>query len=139
MSEKIKPEVRSIIDSWNEEVRRAGLELRSLIYETASQLPEVGRLSEMLKWNQPAYLTKQTGAGTTIRMGEAENGSRLGLYVHCQTTLVDSFRLHYSDQLEFDKNRAILLDPELDFPTSALRHCISLALTYHLVKNSQKS
>ncbi|MCP4071628.1 MAG: DUF1801 domain-containing protein [Hyphomicrobiales bacterium] len=132
ISEQIEPEVRAVIDSWSEEVRRAGLELRGLVYETASQLPEVGPLSEMLKWNQPAYLVKQTGAGTTIRMGQTKNGSRLGLYVHCQTTLVDTFRLHYCDQLEFEKKRAILLDPGLELPRGPLRHCISLALTYHL-------
>jgi hypothetical protein len=112
LSGTIEPEVRAVIEGWSKEVQSAGLNLRSLIYETARQLPEIGPLVEMLKWNQPAYLTRQSGTGTTVRMGEANNGTRLGLYVHCQTSLVETFRLHYPDQLEFDKNRGILLDPE---------------------------
>ncbi len=134
MALEIDPAVNAIIAGWSNPVREAALEVRSLIYDTASNLPQVGFLSEMLKWNQPAYLTNQTGAGTTIRMGETRDGTRLGLYVHCQTSLVDTFRLHYSDQLEFEKKRAIILHPEISQTLKPLRHCIALALTYHSSK-----
>jgi hypothetical protein len=134
MTMDIDPAVNAIIAGWSNPVREAALEVRSLIYDTASKLPQVGILSEMLKWNQPAYLTNQTGAGTTIRMGETRDGTRLGLYVHCQTSLVDTFRSHYSGQLEFEKKRAIILHPELSQTLKPLRHCIALALTYHSSK-----
>jgi len=65
---------------------------------------------------------------------DAGAGERYALYVHCQTTLVSTFRQLYRDQLTFGGNRSILL--EADRPLSkaakaALRHCIALALTYH--------
>ena len=48
------------------------LQLRELIMKTAAATPEVGRLEETLKWGEPAYLTRQTGAGSTIRMDSEE-------------------------------------------------------------------
>jgi len=134
MTTDIDPAVKAIITGWRDPVREAALEVRSLIFDTASTLPQVGVLSEMLKWNQPAYLTSQTAAGTTIRLGETRDGTRLGLYVHCQTSLIDTFRLHYGGQLEFEKKRAIILHPDISNMLKPLRHCIALALTYHSSK-----
>jgi len=134
MTVEIDPAVKAIIASWSGPVRNAALEVRSLIYDTATTLPQVGILCEMLKWNQPAYLTNQTKAGTTIRLGETRDGTRLGLYVHCQTSLVNTFQSHYSDQLEFENKRAIILHPDVSQSLEPLRHCIALALTYHSSK-----
>jgi hypothetical protein len=60
------------------------------------------------------------------------------MFVPCQTTLIETFRQHYSDQLEFEGRRAILFDAERQFPREQVRHCIALALTYH-TRNSSKS
>ena len=36
-----------------------------------------------------------------------------------------------------DKTRAILLDANATLPEAELRHCVALALTYHLRKKKQ--
>ena len=56
---------------------------------------------------------------------------RYALYVHCQTTLVSTFRELYRDALTFGGNRSILMDADAPLPKEPLRHCIALALTYH--------
>jgi hypothetical protein len=38
--------------------------------------------------------------------------------------------------LKYSGNRAILLDAADKLPEKALRHCVGLALTYHLRKKS---
>jgi len=104
--------------------------------------PGVGRLKETLKWGQPSYLTAETGSGSTIRIdrvkpadkpkGGSGDGERYAIYFHCQTTLVPTFRQLYPEAFDFSGNRAILLDPDRPLPEAELRHCIALALTYHL-------
>ena len=50
------------------EARRKLLHLRQLILETAEELENVGPITETLKWSEPAYLTSQSGSGSTIRI-----------------------------------------------------------------------
>jgi hypothetical protein len=130
------PAVAAAFAAYPERTRAKLLALRKLILETAAEMPGVGPLDETLKWGQPSYLTKETGSGSTIRIdrvrpaaGVAEE--RYALYVHCQTTLVSTFRRLYRDRLTFGGNRSILLDAARPLPKAALRHCIALALTYH--------
>lgn len=108
-------------------------ELRQLILETAADNPAIGPLEETLKWGEPAFLPSATKSGTTIRINRhKEQDDRYALYVHCQTDLADRYRQLYGDVLNFDGNRAIVFDVEGEFPVDAVRHCIALALTYHL-------
>jgi hypothetical protein len=46
---------------------------------------------------------------------------------------VDTFRELYP-KLSYSGNRAILLDARAKLPEAELRHCVALALTYHLRK-----
>ena len=55
------------------------------------------------------------------------------VYFHCQTDLVETFRELYPE-LRYGGNRSILLDAADRLPEAALRHCVALALTYHLRK-----
>jgi hypothetical protein len=130
------PAVEAVFAAYPGRTRSKLLELRRLILETAARTPGVGALEETLKWGQPSYLTEETRSGSTIRIDRVkpETGSdheRYALYVHCQTTLVSTFRQHYRDQLTFGGNRSILLEADRPLPKAALRHCIALALTYH--------
>jgi hypothetical protein len=56
------------------------------------------------------------------------------IYFHCQTDLVETFRELYPCELRYGGNRSILLDARYELPEPALRHCVALALTYHLRK-----
>ena len=109
--------------------------LRQLIFDTASMTDGVGDLEETLKWGQPSYLTSQSKSGSTIRIDRVKSDpNQYAMYFHCQTNLVSAFRDLYPKQLEYGGNRSILFDAKDKAPEYALRHCVSLALTYHLKK-----
>ncbi len=108
------------------------LELRQFILDTAASTTNVGTIEETLKWNVPAYLTFNPKSGTTLRIDGNTKKQIFGLYVHCQTTLIEDFRRRYSGLFTFEKNRAILFGIDDKLPKEALGHCIQMALTYHL-------
>lgn len=106
-------------------------QLRSLIFKVAeeSQLD----LEETLKWGEPSYSAKQ---GSPIRMDwKAKTPNEYYLFFHCQTKLIDTFKELYGDSLQFQGNRAIVLNLSNNMPEPILKHCIALALNYHKVKH----
>lgn len=107
------------------------LNLRRLIFAAAFEA-SVGLLVEALRWGQPAYLTARPLTGTTIRI-DAVKGSdhRYALYVNCKTTLLESYRGLYPDHFVFEGQRALVLPTSTPVHEVALKHCITLALTYH--------
>lgn len=123
----MNPEVEKVFNGYSEELRKPLLELRELVYDIASKIPEVGDLEESLKWGQPSYASK---VGTPMRIDRFEE-NKIAILVHCQTTLIQDFRLMFPS-LEFSKNRAIVLDPKEPLPKPELSFCIEKALTYHL-------
>ncbi|WFU56686.1 DUF1801 domain-containing protein [Bradyrhizobium pachyrhizi] len=130
-----KPAV-ALFDAYPAPVRARLLALRRLIFETAKATKGVGALEETLKWGQPSYLTPETGSGSTVRIDQVKPATdRVAVYFHCQTNLVETFRELYPE-LSYSGNRAILLDVAGKLPEVALRHCVALALTYHLNKKS---
>src|ERR1700722_3157582 len=67
------------------------------------------------------------------------SGKQVAIYFHCQTDLVTTFRELYPDQWRYGGNRCILLNVEDKIDKAALRHCIALALTYHLNKRRART
>ena len=119
--------VEAALAAYAPPVRAALLKLRKIITGTAAKMDGVGALEETLKWGQPAYLAK---GGSTIRIDALKNDPRrVAMYFICTTDLIATFRDLYPD-LTYEGNRAILLDTRKKLPEDALRHCISLALTY---------
>ena len=57
------------------------------------------------------------------------------MYFKCTSKLVSTFKEVYGDKFSYEKNRTIVFKLDDDVPEKELKHCISLALTYHLVKN----
>jgi hypothetical protein len=114
------------------------LALRRLILATAKATPGVGRIEEALKWGQPSYLTTETKSGSTVRIDRV-SANQCAIYFHCQTDLVATFRELYPDQWSYGGNRCILLSAEDKVDEVALRHCIALALTYHLNKRRART
>ena len=105
--------------------------LRATIFAVAAETPEVGGLTEALRWGQAAYLTEETGSGTTLRIARASAG-RVGLYVHCQSRVVDEVRMVHDRALTWDGTRGLLLDTDASWPEAAVRAMIVAALTYRL-------
>jgi hypothetical protein len=114
------------------------LALRRLILDIAKTTQGVGRIEETLKWGQPSYLTPDTKSGSTVRIDHVA-GKQYAIYFHCQTDLVATFREHYPDKWSYGGNRCIFLSADDKVDEKALRHCIALALTYHLNKRKPRT
>jgi hypothetical protein len=126
------PAAEAVFDAYPKPVKTKLLSLRRLIFDTAKATQGVGMLQEALKWGQPSYLTPQTGSGSTIRIDRVKPAAnQVAVFFHCQTDLVERFRELYPE-LRYGGNRSILLNAEDKLPEPALRHCVALALTYHL-------
>ncbi|WP_234573262.1 DUF1801 domain-containing protein [Rhodohalobacter sp. 614A] len=127
------PAVENKFSSYPEIIRPRLLKLRQMIFETASENETVNKLEETLSWGEPSYKTK---TGSTVRMDwKKSQPDQYAMYFTCTTSLVDTFRKLYGDKLQFDGTRAIVFDLLKDIPELELKHCISLALTYHNVKH----
>ena len=128
-------EVAAVFETYPKDVKTRLLFLRRLIFDVASETDGVGELEETLKWGQPSYLTTKSKSGSLIRMDQIKSqAGKYALYFHCQTTLLDTFQEMYRGKFEFRGNRSIIFSGEDAIPVNELRHCISIALTYHLNK-----
>jgi hypothetical protein len=125
--------VDAVFKAYPKPIRTRLLALRRLIFDTARATQGVGRVHETLKWGQPSYLSPGTKSGSTIRIDHV-SGKQYAVYFHCQTDLVATFRELYPDKWSYGGNRCILLNVEDEIDAPALRHCIALALTYHLAR-----
>jgi hypothetical protein len=129
------PAVEEVFSGYSNVLRAKLLALRGLILDTAKATAGVGPLQETLKWGQPSYLTAETKSGSTIRIDRVKSAANhYAVYFHCQTDLVETFRALYPRELSYGGNRSIVLNALDELPEPALRHCVALALTYHLNK-----
>ncbi len=107
--------------------------LRELILITALEMENATPLEETLKWGEPSYLTKN---GSTIRLGwKNSKPNQYALYFNCKSKLIDLYKELYSDIFKFEGNRAIVFSEYELIPVKQLKHCISLALSYHDIKH----
>ena len=109
---------------------------RDLIFDVAEADSRICPLSEELRWGDPSYITAKTNAGSTMRLG-VSGRSKVALFFHCKTTLVEDFKAMCFDALEYSKNRAILIDPQSPPKDEVLQYCVSASLLYKL--NSPKT
>lgn len=109
--------------------------LRDMVFETAQARPEIGRIKEALRWGQPAYLTPETKAGTTLRLGVPKT-ARFALFVHCQSRLIPEYLKAFPMWDKVDGTRAILFGDASEI--DPIRHgwLIEQALTYRLRKKT---
>jgi hypothetical protein len=128
------PAVEAAFDAYPKPLKARLLALRRLIFDTARTVEGVGPLQETLKWGQPSYLTPTTKSGSTIRIDRIKSANQYAIYFHCQTNLVETFRELYPAELSYGGNRSIILNADDKVPEPVLRHCVALALTYHLNK-----
>jgi len=127
------PEVAEVFSAYPKPMRKKLMFLRKLVLETASETEGVTHLEETLKWGEPSYIAK---GGTAIRMDwKKTKPAQYALYFHCQTKLIDTFKELYKNKFKFEGNRAIVFSEDDEIPIYELKHCISLALTYHRRKH----
>ena len=129
---------KSDFNTYPKPVRQKLLALRQMIFDVAKKTKGVGKLEEALRWGQPSYLTPETGSGSTIRIDQIKNEpGKYAMYFICTSGLIEDFKELYKDEMTFVGNRSIVFDVDDRLPKKALRHCISLALTYHLRKKQR--
>jgi Domain of unknown function (DU1801) len=127
--------VKSVFESYPTSLRRKLDRMRELIFEVAIETEGVGPIEETLKWGSPSYLTSDTQSGTTVRIDRVGwQKEKYGIFVHCQSGVLDQFRAAFGNDLDYDGNRGLILDSKNEIPEEAVRHFIWLALTYHLRK-----
>ena len=86
-----------------------------------------------MKWGQPSYLTPETKSGSTFRIDQVKPVPRAyAVYFHCQTNLVETFRELYPESCAMKATAPSFWARKNTVPGGALRHCVALALTYHL-------
>ena len=125
-------EVERVFAAYPVDIRRNLEMLRTWIFEIAEAHESVGPLEETLKWGQPSYLTTVSGSGTTVRIDQLKKQpGGYGMFVHCQTTLLSTYRDLYTGVLRFNGKRGVIFNIAEAPPESAVHHCIALALTYH--------
>lgn len=134
MPERFKdPRVEEVFKSYPAKIRSDLMVLRQLIFETARKTESVGDIIETLKWNQPSYLPRRPRTGTTLRIAPVKKCADIfALYFPCQTNLAQRFEEYYPEMFRFEGNRALLFPVGKRLPRRALKHCIAIALTYHL-------
>ena len=129
--------VAEALSRYSEPVRARLLEIRETIFVVAAETKGVGPLTETLKWGEPAYLTETSKSGTTIRLGTTKSApEECAVLFNCKTTLVETFRTHFSDDFAFEGNRALIVSVAGPLPNEPLMLCLRAALTYHQWKRA---
>lgn len=124
--------VAEAFSRYREPVRARLLEIRGIVFSVAAETQGIGPLTETLKWGEPAYLTEASRSGTTIRLGTTPSApGECAVLFNCKTTLVETFRAHFSDDFAFDGNRALVVSTTGVLPRKPLILCLHAALTYH--------
>ena len=110
-------------------------QLAEIIRHTAGKLPEIGGLEETFKWGQRSFLPKKNRIGTTVRIDQ-HGDDQVAMYVHCQTTLVDSYRAMYPE-LTYEGKRAIVFNTKKKLPRDKISVLVEEALLYHFNKKKR--
>ncbi len=126
------PKVEEVFKNYPEMAKQQMLHLRNLVIETASEIEGIEKLEETLKWGEPSYVTKN---GSTLRMDwKAKNPEHYAMYFKCTSKLVPTFKTIFKDNFDYEQNRAIRFKLNEEIPEAELKQCITMALTYHKVK-----
>ncbi len=109
------------------------LAVRRLIYRLATETTGVGAIEESLKWGSPSYLAVSPRTGTPLRLDRhTGDENTVGIYVHCQSRVMEQFKVVHPSSPRTLGARALLLHTDKALPTAALCDFLLIALTYRL-------
>jgi hypothetical protein len=66
---------------------------------------------------------------------ERKESGQFAIYFKCTSSLVPTFKTIYKDLFKFEGDRAIVFKLNDKIPDPELKHCISMALSYHNIKH----
>jgi hypothetical protein len=138
MTPFLDPAVADKFNAYPPGVRRKMLALRELVLRTAASTPGAGEIQETLKWGEPAYLTKNKTASTVRMDWKANDPNHYAIYFNCQTNLIETFRMLFPRELQFEGNRALLFEVGGTVPEDAVAMCVAASLTYHARKKTSR-
>ncbi|MGJ8681997.1 hypothetical protein [Paraglaciecola sp.] len=122
-------EVKPVYDQFSPKMKKHLLQVRTWIFEIAQTNDDIGHVQECLKWQEPSYVTSGPKSGTTLRLSQVDT-EHYGLFVHCQTSLIEEFKLVYPD-LTYNKTRGVVFAANLPIKGNIIKQFIFMALTYH--------
>ena len=126
-------DVRAVFESYNEPGRSRLELLRTLVLVSVKEINPNLKLEESLKWGQPTYAVK---GGSPFRLGWSKKAPEgCAVFFHCQTSLIETIKAIYGDQLIYEGKRAIVFPANVKIPKKIVSHCLELALTYHKIKH----
>ena len=129
---KTDPSVNGVFANYPDFVREKMQYLRELVIETAEETEGVTELEETLRWGEPSFVTKN---GSTLRMDWKEKTpGQYAMYFQCTSRLVDTFRLVFNYEFQYEGKRAIVFQLNQKIPELELKECIKASLIYHDVK-----
>lgn len=129
---RLAPEVAATVAIWPDPAQRAFHGIRAIIHQAAAAVPQVGLLTETLKWGEPAWLTAASGSGTTLRIGwKSARPDRIAVLVNCRTGLIATLRDIYPDSFHYEGSRAACVALDAPLPDQAIDHFARLAQSYH--------
>ena len=124
--------IAKVIRTYPAPARKRLLAIRELVFQTAAKHPEVGAITETLKWGEPAYLTDASGTGSTIRIDfKDKDPGHVSLFFNCQTTLVGQMRREFPGEFSYVENRQVQVPISGRLPKKVLSQCLAMALLYH--------
>ncbi len=127
------PEFEAKMESYPDFVRDKLKYLRTLVIQTAKEIPEITVLEETVKWKEPSFVTK---TGSTLRIDwKPKTPNQYQMYFKCTSKLVETFKLVFGNLFEYEKNRAIIFQLDQEIPTEIVKKCIKATLLYHKIKN----
>ena len=125
-------DVKAAIAAYHPAARARFMDMREIVHAAAADTPEIGPLTETLKWGEPAYLTEASGSGITLRVAwKPGDPDRIGVYLNCRTSLVEDIRTLHPGAFEIEGTRGLMLAIDGPLPTEALDHVARLAQGYH--------
>lgn len=127
----VSDDIAAAVQTWPDAAQTRFEMVRETLHNVAARA-EIGGLTEALKWGQPSWLPAKPRIGSTLRCGwHASDPERFSLYLHCQTTLVETMRTLYPTAFDYDGQRALRMSLANPAPMDAMEHCALLTLTYH--------
>ena len=129
----LPPEVAAVFAAIPQDARRRLADIREMIFDAAAEDERVGALTETLKWGEPAYLTEESGSGSTVRLGLLRSEPEcVAIFFNCRTTIVEDIRQRFGGLFQYEGRRAVLLPLAVALLKPEIERILAIALTYHI-------
>lgn len=133
MDHRSPSHIESVVNGYPASVQLRFEEFSQLITEVASNIEDLKRLDEEIKWGEPSY---KSNIGSPVRFGwSSKRPDQFGIYFVCSTSLVETFQKVFPGVFTLDGNRGLIFDINLPLSREPLERCLEAALRYKKLKD----